>query len=84
MFVLISEVPGRIAGQPQVVETGRNWVTISWPKPEIKDSTPVLAYKIEAWLVGAEGGAKWKEVITFIYFKLKRNILVCIFYLPFP
>ncbi|KAG8223459.1 hypothetical protein J437_LFUL001953 [Ladona fulva] len=56
-----SYVPGPIGGEPIVTDSGRNWVTLSWPKPKTRiESAPVLAYKVEAWLVGE--GARWVEL----------------------
>lgn len=59
---LSSDVPGPVGGQPVVVDSGRNWVTLSWPKTEVRGSAPVLAYRVEAWPLGGDGGARWIEV----------------------
>ncbi|XP_071444620.1 titin homolog [Hetaerina americana] len=57
----IRDVPGPIGGEPVVTDSGRNWVTLSWPKPTIRaDVAPVLAYRVEAWIVGE--GARWVEL----------------------
>lgn len=44
-----------------VVDTGRNWVSLYWEKPEHRGAAPVIAYKIDAWLRGGEG-ARWVEL----------------------
>lgn len=44
-----------------MVDTGRNWVSLSWGKPEHRGAAPVIAYKIDAWLRGGEG-ARWTEL----------------------
>lgn len=59
---LVSAVPDRIPGEPSVVDGGSNWLSIAWPKPDPTDAAPVLAYKVESWLVGKEGGARWTEL----------------------
>ncbi|XP_034255054.1 myosin light chain kinase, smooth muscle-like [Thrips palmi] len=56
------EVPGPIAGEPEITDCGRNCVTLSWPKPLHSGDAPVLAYRIEAWRLGSEGGARWREL----------------------
>lgn len=36
---------------------------MSWIKPHhVVDAAPVLAYRVEAWMVGIDGGARWKEL----------------------
>uniref|UniRef100_A0A2A4IV77 Uncharacterized protein n=1 Tax=Heliothis virescens TaxID=7102 RepID=A0A2A4IV77_HELVI len=55
-------VPDRIPGEPSVVDGGNNWVSLAWPKADPRDTAPVLAYKIESWLLGKEGGARWVEL----------------------
>ncbi|XP_073957384.1 uncharacterized protein isoform X8 [Choristoneura fumiferana] len=66
----------RIPSEPTVVDGGNNWVSLAWPKPDT--TTPVLAYKVESWLLGKEGGARWTELgITprncFDVFNLKQG-----------
>jgi hypothetical protein len=51
-----------VAGEPTVVDSGRNWLTLSWPKSEVRGGAPVLAYRVEAWPLGGDGGARWIEV----------------------
>lgn len=60
--VFASAVPGRIPGEPAVADGGNNWLSLTWPKPDPLGSAPVLAYKIESWQVGKEGGARWAEL----------------------
>ncbi|KAM3969006.1 uncharacterized protein ACR2FA_003089 isoform 2-T2 [Aphomia sociella] len=55
-------VPDRIPGEPSVVDGGNNWVTLAWSKPDPRVTAPVLAYKVESWLAGKEGGARWTEL----------------------
>jgi hypothetical protein len=57
-----SDVPGPVAGEPIVTDCGRNWLTLSWPKSEVRGGAPVLAYRVEAWPLGGDGGARWIEV----------------------
>ncbi|KAJ0183997.1 hypothetical protein K1T71_000420 [Dendrolimus kikuchii] len=59
---VVVTVPDRIPAEPTVVDGGSNWVSIAWPKPSYGASAPVLAYKVENWLVGKEGGARWVEL----------------------
>lgn len=54
-----ADVPGKV-GIPQTVDVGRNWVSLSWTKPERAGGAPVTAYKVEAWILGEE--ARWQEV----------------------
>ncbi|KAJ8954585.1 hypothetical protein NQ318_003116 [Aromia moschata] len=70
-------VPGAIPGEPVVVDTGRNWVSLSWGKPEHRGAAPVLAYRVDAWQKGGEG-ARWAElgvtpINTFDAFNLKPD-----------
>lgn len=45
------------------MDNGKNHVSLSWMKPHsIPDAAPVLAYRIDAWMVGKDGGARWKEL----------------------
>lgn len=55
-------MPDRIPGEPTVVEGGNNWLSLTWPKPDPQEAAPVLAYKVEGWLLGKEGGARWAEL----------------------
>lgn len=57
-----SDVPGPVAAEPVVLDSGRNWLTLSWPKSEGRGGAPVLAYRVEAWPLGGDGGARWIEV----------------------
>ena len=41
---------------------------MSWGKAEQRGPAPVVAYKVDAWLLGEEGGARWVEV--------KKEILI--------
>lgn len=56
-------VPERIPGEPAAVDGGDDWLSIAWPRCEARaSSAPVLAYRLESWLVGKEGGARWTEL----------------------
>lgn len=75
---MFAAVPNCIPGEPSVVDGGNNWVSIAWPKPDSGSGAPVQAYKIESWLLGKEGGARWSELgITplnsFDVFNLKQG-----------
>ncbi|KAJ9593668.1 hypothetical protein L9F63_014779, partial [Diploptera punctata] len=72
-------VPGPVAGEPVVIDSGRNWLTLSWPKTENRGGAPVLAYRVEAWPLGGDGGARWVEmgvspINTFDAFNLKSGM----------
>ncbi|CAF4744171.1 unnamed protein product [Pieris macdunnoughi] len=71
-------VPGRIPGKPSAVDGGNNWVALSWPKSDPQEAAPVLAYRVDSWLLGKEGGARWIEMgitprNTFDAFNLKQG-----------
>ncbi|XP_054274333.1 titin-like isoform X2 [Macrosteles quadrilineatus] len=59
---LVNDVPGPISSAPVVSDCGKNWLSLSWGKPEHRGAAPVLAYKVESWLLGTEGGAHWTEL----------------------
>lgn len=59
---VILAVPERIPGEPTIVDGGSNWVSLSWPKPEPGVTAPVLAFRVDSWLLGKEGGARWVEL----------------------
>ncbi|CRL00790.1 CLUMA_CG014043, isoform B [Clunio marinus] len=55
-----------------------NHVSLSWMKPLCHDAAPVISYRVDAWLVGKEGDASWKEIGTspiasFDVFNLKHG-----------
>lgn len=60
LFWPSSDVPGPIPGPPLAVVSGKNVVSLSWAKPSYAGGAPILAYKVEAWLLGE--GAIWTEV----------------------
>lgn len=37
-------------------------MSLAWPKPDCQTRAPILAYKVESWLIGKEGGARWTEL----------------------
>lgn len=47
-----------------MTDFGKNYLTLTWSKPKDCGGAPILAYRVEYWLVGEDGGAKWKEVRT--------------------
>lgn len=55
-------MPGPISSEPVVIDGGKSWLSLSWAKPERRGPAPVIAYKVEAWLLGGDGGARWVEV----------------------
>ncbi|XP_045530819.1 uncharacterized protein LOC123718416 isoform X1 [Pieris brassicae] len=71
-------VPGRIPGEPSAVDGANNWVALVWPKSDPQEAAPVLAYRVDSWLLGKEGGARWIEMgitprNTFDAFNLKQG-----------
>lgn len=55
----IPDVPQAIVGEPEVSELGPDWVSLRWTRPPRGTAAPVLAYRVEGWLQGVEGGARW-------------------------
>lgn len=39
-------------------------MSLAWNKPYPSDAAPVTSYRIEAWLTGVDGGARWMELGT--------------------
>ncbi|XP_033247038.1 titin isoform X8 [Drosophila miranda] len=71
--------PGCISTEPLVVDSGPTHISLSWGKPVSANSAPVIAYKVEAWILGHEGGAYWRElgltpINSFDAFNLKPNV----------
>lgn len=54
--------PAAISSEPIVIDNGKSHLSLSWGKPFNIDAAPVIAYRVEAWLIGAEGGARWNEL----------------------
>lgn len=74
--LLVAETPGPITSEPFVADCGKNWLTLSWSKPSHRGAGPVIAYRVDAWEIGQDGGARWAElgvtpVNTFDAFNLK-------------
>lgn len=44
------------------MDTGKNHVSLSWLKPNRLDCAPVVSYRVEAWEVGSDGGARWNNM----------------------
>ena len=72
----VPDVPGPVSGEPVVIDSGRNWLTLSWPKTENRGGAPVLAYRVEAWPLGGDGGARWVEVSAFNVSSFQRHTYV--------
>ncbi|XP_030387653.1 muscle M-line assembly protein unc-89 isoform X2 [Scaptodrosophila lebanonensis] len=71
--------PSAISTEPLVVDSGPMHISLSWGKPVSTNSAPVIAYKVESWIVGHEGGAYWRElgltpINSFDAFNLKPNL----------
>ncbi|XP_011864762.1 PREDICTED: myosin light chain kinase, smooth muscle-like isoform X3 [Vollenhovia emeryi] len=58
----VKNVPGPISSEPVVIDGGKSWLSLSWGKAERRGPAPVIAYKVEAWLLGSDGGARWAEL----------------------
>ena len=43
-----------------IKEVGSSWASLCWKKPEVTRGSPVITYKVEAWLCGE--GAFWVEL----------------------
>lgn len=56
--------PGQIPNEPTVIDSSNNHLSLSWMKPPTNDAAPVISYRVDAWLVGKEGDATWKEIGT--------------------
>ncbi|XP_011496096.1 PREDICTED: Down syndrome cell adhesion molecule-like [Ceratosolen solmsi marchali] len=56
------DIPGPISSEPIVIDGGRNWLSLSWEKADQRGPVPVVAYRVDAWQMGREGGARWKEL----------------------
>ncbi|KAL7299322.1 hypothetical protein TKK_0007901 [Trichogramma kaykai] len=58
----LRNVPGPISSGPIVVDGGRNWLSLTWGKTVQRGPAPVIAYRVDAWQMGEEGGARWIEL----------------------
>lgn len=58
----LTDPPGPISSEPMLVDSGRTHISLTWGKPHSTDAAPVLAYKVDAWLMGIDGGARWTEL----------------------
>jgi len=61
-WITFVEVPGPVPDEPCVTDFGKHYLTLSWRKPLRCGGAPVMAYRVEKWLIGESGGAKWIEV----------------------
>lgn len=78
MFIHISDPPGPISSEPILIDSGQNHVSLTWGKVLQTDAAPVLSYRVDAWLVGIDGGARWMElgvtpIHSFDAFNLKEG-----------
>lgn len=62
IFKILSDPPDPISSEPICVDSGRNHISLTWGKSHKINSAPVLAYKVEGWLIGIDGGARWQEL----------------------
>lgn len=60
----LKDPPGQIPNEPTVIDSSANHLSLSWMKPQFHDAAPVIGYRVDAWLVGKEGDATWKEIGT--------------------
>ncbi|XP_058807501.1 titin homolog [Phymastichus coffea] len=58
----LKNVPGPISSEPIVVDGGRNWLSLTWGKADQRGPAPVIAYRVDAWQMGGDGGARWSEL----------------------
>lgn len=55
-FVHLVDPPAPISSEPIVIDNGKSHLSLSWGKPlNTNNAAPVIAYRVEAWLIGAEG-----------------------------
>ena len=47
------------------MDGGRNWLSLSWGKADQCGPAPVIAYRVDAWQRGGDGGARWAEVVIY-------------------
>ncbi|XP_046811447.1 muscle M-line assembly protein unc-89 isoform X4 [Lucilia cuprina] len=71
--------PAAISTEPLLIDSGPTHISLSWGKPPTNNSAPVIAYRVDAWVVGHDGGAMWKElgltpINSFDAFNLKSNV----------
>lgn len=59
-----TDPPGPIPDEPTATYSGNNYISLHWNKPYPADAAPVTSYRIEAWLTGVDGGARWIELGT--------------------
>lgn len=45
-----------------MIDSSRNHLSLTWGKPHATDAAPVIAYRVDAWMLGADGGARWLEL----------------------
>lgn len=61
-LIRITDAPQRISSEPVVTDGGKDWVSLRWGKPDQKGAAPVLGYRVDGWLAGGEGGARWIDL----------------------
>ncbi|KAK2709051.1 hypothetical protein QYM36_014620 [Artemia franciscana] len=70
------DVPTTIPCPPVGSNIGQNFVSLTWQKPVDNGGAPIMAYKVEAWLLAE--GAHWQElgisnITSFDIFNLKPD-----------
>lgn len=64
--------PASISSKPYVIDNGKSHMSISWKKPHNIGAAPVIAYKVEQWLV-------LYYVVTYIIyvvFNIHRSLII--------
>lgn len=56
------DVPSGIPEKPKIKDSGRNWVSLTWNKPDQTSIAPVLGYRVDVWHKGSDGGAQWNTL----------------------
>lgn len=73
---ILTDVPGPIPAPAMATVSGRGVISLSWSKPNYAGGAPILAYKVESWVLGE--GAFWSEVFEIakvLIQKIERNYL---------
>ncbi|XP_015122953.1 uncharacterized protein LOC107045269 isoform X3 [Diachasma alloeum] len=55
-------IPGPISSEPVVIDGGKTWLALSWGKAEQRGPASIIAYRVDAWLLGGDCGARWIEL----------------------
>lgn len=58
-----TDPPGPISTEPLLTNSGKTHISLQWGKPDrLDNSAPVIAYRVDAWEMGQDGGAVWREI----------------------